>query len=126
MKEINVLINPVEIKSFSYDNTFSKPEGGQYKIQVKSEAKVKLNPAEPTKALVVITVEAAEASGIIMLKVEALAPVTVNTFVDNLDEFVKEKYLPMIVVAVNEKIRNCCASLGVPVQFPNPQFTTNI
>lgn len=122
MKKIQVTINPTEIKSLNYNNNFSKKPGEKFSLQVKSEAAVKLNPNNPVTALVVVNVRVEDPDKCIQIAVETITGITVSTFIDDLEGFIRAKYLPVVIIASNEKIRNVTTTLGMPVRLPNPVF----
>ena len=101
MKNVEVVINPTEIRSVKYSNAFSKKPGEKIALSVRSEASIKLNPTNP---------------------VETITGVTVSTFIDNLDQFIKDNYLSVIIMSANEKVRTLSAVMGAPIKIPNPKF----
>lgn len=122
MKKIQVTINPTEIKSLTYNNTFTKKPGEKFSLQVKSEASIKLNPNNPVTALVIVNVRVEDPDKCIQIAVETITGITLNTFIDDLEGFIRSKYLPVVIIASNEKIRNITTTLGMPVRLPNPVF----
>ena len=56
MKNVQVTINPTEIRHFDYTNAFNKKPGEQIQLQVRSSVDIKLNPNNPVIALVIIKV----------------------------------------------------------------------
>ncbi len=122
MKNVQVTINPTEVRSVNYANAFSKKPGEKISLSVKSEASIKLNPANPVVAIVVVKVIVEDPDKCIQMTIETITGVTVSTFIDNLDQFIKEKYLPVIIMSANEKVRAVSAMMGTPIKIPNPRF----
>lgn len=122
MKNIQVTINPTEIKSLSFNNTFTQKPGERIELQVKSEAAIKLNPTNPVAAVVLVKVVVQDAAQSITMQLETITGVVVSTFVDNLDQFIKNSYLPIIMMSANEKIRSVSSMMGIPIKVPNPKF----
>lgn len=122
MKNVEVTINPTEVRSVKYINAFSKKPGEKISLSVKSEASIKLNQTNPVVALVMIKVSVEDPDKCIQMEIETITGVTVSTFIDNLDQFVKEKYLPVIIMSANEKVRAVSAMMGTPIKIPNPRF----
>lgn len=122
MKKVQVSINPTEIKNVVYNNNFSKKQGEKFSLQVKSEAAIKLNTTNPVMALVLINIKVEDPDKSIQLAVETITGVTVSTFIDDLEGFIRSKYLPVIIMAANEKIRSLTLNLGMPIRLPNPVF----
>lgn len=122
MKKVQVSINPTEIKNVVYNNNFSKKQGEKFSLQVKSEAAIKLNTTNPVMALVLINIKVEDPDKSIQLAVETITGVTVSTFIDDLEGFIRSKYLPVIIMAANEKIRSLTMNLGMPIRLPNPVF----
>lgn len=122
MKKVQVSINPTEIKSVNFNNSFTKKQGEKFSLQVKSEAAIKLNTTNPVMALVIVNIKVEDPDKSIQIAVETITGVTVSTFIDDLEGFIRTKYLPVIIMAANEKIRNLTMSLGMPIRLPNPVF----
>ncbi len=122
LKDIQVTINPTEIRSLQYNNAFSKKPGERIQLSVKSEASIKLNPTNPVIAIVGVKVTVEDPDKCIQMEIETITGVTVSTFVDNLDQYIKERYLPVILMSANEKIRSVSAIVGTPIKIPNPRF----
>ncbi len=122
MKKVDVTIRPTDIRSMSYENKFQGKPGEAMKIQVRSNAAVKLNPAQPTMAVVGIKFEAKDEAETINFVVETVTAVQVSTFVDNLDEMIKTYYMPNIMMAVNEKIRAVSSMVGMNIAIPPVKF----
>ena len=117
MANVKVAINPPDVKSITYNNTF-KQAGKPIPLQVKTGIGVKLNPASPTTAVVITKVDVADEEKNIVFNVEMFTGITVSTFVDNLDEFIKKNYMGVIMTAVNEKIRGISATMGLAFKLP--------
>ncbi|MBD5156601.1 MAG: hypothetical protein HDT13_03065 [Butyrivibrio sp.] len=122
MKSVEVTINPTEVRSVKYINAFSKKPGEKISLSVKSEASIKLNPTNPVVALVIVKVIVEDPDKCIQMDIETITGVNVSTFIDNLDQFIKEKYLPVIIMSANEKVRAVSAMMGTPIKIPNPRF----
>ena len=120
MKKIQVTINPTEIKSVTYNNNFSKKQGEKFSLQIKSEASIRLNSTNPVMALVVFNIKAEDPDNCIQINMETITGVTVSTFIDDLEGFIRSKYLPVIMMASNEKIRSLTTTLGMPIRLPSP------
>lgn len=125
MKDINITINSTEVKAVRYSNNFSQKQGEKISMQIQNSVSVKLNPANPVMALVFIKVEAKDETNSMAFEIETLTGVMVNTFVDNLDDFVRKYYVPSIQLAVNEKVRSITAMLGLTIKLPAPQISHN-
>lgn len=122
MKEITVSIRTTEVRSMKYENTFSGKPGEQMKLQVKSGFNIMLNPAAPTSAAVFTKFTAEDEDGKIKFELELATPVSVSTFVDNLDTLIKENYMNVILLAVNEKIRIAASIVGLNINSPMVNF----
>lgn len=125
VKDIVVTINSTEVKSVQFNNNFSQKQGEKISMQIENGVSVKLNPANPVMALVFVKVEAKDENGSMAFAIETLTGVAVNTFVDNLDDFVRKYYVPSIQLAVNEKVRSITAMLGLTIKLPAPQISHN-
>ncbi len=126
MKNVEVAINPTEVRSVKYSNAFSKKPGEKISLSVKSEASIKLNPTNPVVAIVIVKVMVEDPDKCIQMDIETITGVTVSTFIDNLDQFIKENYLPVIIMSANEKVRTLSAMMGAPIKIPNPKFSVSI
>lgn len=122
MKTAKITLNPPEIKSISYNNTFRQKPGQPLKMTIKSQVSVKTNPAAPTTAMVFVKVTADDEDKNLTLELETMTFATASTFIDNLDDILKKQYLPVIMMGVNEKIRGISASMGLNLRLPNPQL----
>ena len=122
MKNVEVVINPTEIRSVKYSNAFSKKPGEKIALSVRSEASIKLNPTNPVVAIVVVRVVVEDPDKCIHVDVETITGVTVSTFIDNLDQFIKDNYISVIIMSANEKVRTLSAVMGAPIKIPNPKF----
>ncbi len=122
-KNIQVTINPTEIKSLNFTNKFSATPGTRIELRVKNEVGIRLNPTNPVAAVVIAKVTVVdEGSDSISMQMETITSVVVSTFVDNLDQYIKDNYLNVIMMAANEKIRAVSALMGIPIRIPNPKF----
>lgn len=122
MAEIIVNIRATEIRSMKYVNNFSGNPGEKMKLVVKSGANVTCNPETPTKAAVFIKFIAQTENGSINFELETATPIEVSSFVDNLDEIIKTKYMNVIMLTVNEKIRTTAAMVGLTINAPAVNF----
>ena len=122
MKSAKITINPPEIKSVSYNNTFRQKPGQPMKLTIKSQVNVQTNPAAPTTAVAMVKIMAQDEAENLSLTLETMTLGSASTFVDNLDDVVKTQYMPIIMMAVNEKIRNISSTLGMNLRLPNPQL----
>ena len=122
MKNVEVTINPTEIRSVNYSKAFSQKPGEKISLSIKSEASIKLNPTNPVVAIVIVKVTVEDPDKCINMEIETITGVTVSTFIDNLDQFIKERYLPVIIISANEKVRALSAMMGTPIKVPNPRF----
>lgn len=126
MKEVTVSIRTTEIKSMKYENTFSGKPGEQMKLQVKNGFNIMLNPASPTSAAVFSKFVAEDEEGKVKFELETATLVSVSTFVDNLDELIKQNYLNTICLAVNEKIRMTATLVGLNISAPMINFKQEV
>lgn len=124
MANIKVAINPPDVKSISYNNTF-KQAGKPIPLQVKTSVGVKLNPSSPTTAVVITKVDVSDEEQNIAFTAELLTGVSVSTFVDNLDEFLKKNYMSIIMTGVNERVRSISTSMGINFKLPVIQHEFN-
>ncbi len=122
MKTAKITLNPPEIKSISYNNTFRQKAGQPLKMTIKSQATVKTNPAAPTTAMVLVRIIASDEEQNLSLELETMTLAVASTFIDNIDDVLKAQYLPIIMMGVNEKIRSLTANLGLNLRLPTPQL----
>ena len=122
LKNVQVQINPTEIKSVAYNNNFSNQPGTQIKLSVKNETNIKLNPTNPVAAVVMLRCTCEDENKSISFVVETITGVVSSTFVDNFDQLIQQVYLPSIIMASNEKIRSVSSLVGMPIRIPNPVF----
>ena len=125
MKNIQVTINPTEIRHIDFTNAFNKRPGEKISLQVKSEATIKLNPSNPVVALVIVNLKVEDPDKSISMNIETITGVTVSTFIDDLEGFIRSAYMPVIIMASNEKVRNVTTNIGFPIKLPNPVFGTS-
>jgi len=119
MKDVKVTIAATNIKGLKYDNNFTAKPGEPLKLAVKTQLAVRLNPAAPTTAVVVVHFEVGdEEKKVVSMQMETWTAVSVSTFVDNLDEMIKKNYINDVMLAVNEKIRTTSALVGLNIQTP--------
>lgn len=123
MKEAKISIRTTDIKNVKYDNTFSGKPGEPMKLSVKTNFAVKLNPSQPTTALVCVKFSASdEEASTMTFEVETVTALQASTFVDNLDEVIKKNYIGMVMISVNEKIKALTSTLGLNLQVPAVSF----
>lgn len=122
MKSAKITINPTEVKSVSYNNSFRQKPGQPMKLMVKSQVNIQTNPAAPTTAMAMIKITAEDEEKNLTLAIETMTLASASTFIDNLDDIIKAKYLPVIMLGVNEKIRNISSTLGINLRLPSPQL----
>ncbi len=126
MKDVKVTIENAIVKSLSYTNEFNIKPGTPMKVAVNNQMAVKLNPAQPTRAVVIVKFTAKdEEDKSIHLEAEFLIGVSVSTFVDNLDEMIKKNYMGHIMLSVNEKLRELTSTIGFSIQIPGVTFNYN-
>lgn len=119
MKDVKVTIAPTNIKTLKYENNYSAKPGEQVKLGVQMKVAVHLNPAAPTTAIAHVHFAVAdEEKKHISMEMDTLTPITVSTFIDNLDEVIKKSYMNDVMLAVNEKIRMTTSMLGLGIQVP--------
>ncbi len=127
MKDVNdvmVTIAPTEVKSVRYDNTFKIQAGQQVKLAIKNTVGVQTSPTNPVAAHVLSKITVEDETKNISFEIETITPVTTSTYVDNLEEFIKRRYMSVVMLAVNEKVRNVTMLLGIPVRLPALRFGT--
>ena len=123
MKNVIVTIGATKIRSLNFSNNFTAKPGEQIQLKVNTGVGVRLNPASPTTAAVVVKFEATDGDDKNMsFEMETLTPITVSTFIDNLDEVIKKNYLNDIMMAVNEKIRIAATITGLNITTPSIAF----
>lgn len=122
MKNAKITLNPPEIKSIAFNNTFAQKPGQPIKLAVKTQVGIKLNPAAPTTAMVLVKTTVGDEEKNLTLEIETMTLVVASTFVDNLDEIIKKQYLPILMISVNEKVRSVTATMGINLKLPNPQL----
>ena len=126
MKEVTVSIRTTEIKSMKYENSFTGKTGEQMRLQVKNGFNIMLNPAAPTSAAVFTKFTAEDEEGKVKFELETATPISVSTFVDNLDEFIKKEYLNVVLLAVNERIRMAATLVGLNINAPMVNFKQDV
>ena len=122
MKDVQATINPTEVKMFSYNNNFTKKPGDKFQFQVKTNTTIRLNNNSPVDALVVVSTTVEDPDGCIDIKVETITGIRVSTFIDDLEGFIRDKYLPVVIMSAHEKIRSITTMIGMPIRLPNPVF----
>ena len=96
--------------------------GEKIALNVKSEAAIKPNTTNPVAALVAVKVEVTDPNQCIHMVIETITGVTVSTFIDDIEQYIKDNYMSVILMSANEKIRSVSALIGVPIRIPNPRF----
>lgn len=123
MKNVVVTIGSTNIKSLNFENLFTAKAGEQIQLKVNTSVGVRLNPAAPTTATVLVKFEANDGDRKSMnFNMETITPISVNTFVDNLDEMIKKNYLNEVMMAVNERIRIAATITGLNITTPSIAF----
>lgn len=122
MSEVQFSIKATEIKMVNYQNAFTIMPGKPINLDIKTNTKIRLNMATPLNAIVDVSFHAEDVENKILLEIETFTPVTVSSFVDNLDNVLQEKFLAHIMLAVNEKIRNVTSMLGMNLRTPSMLF----
>ena len=120
MKDVQVTIQPTEVKMFSYNNNFTKKPGDKFQFQVKSNTTIRLNSNSPVDAIVVVAVSVEDPDGCIDIKVETITGLRVSTFIDDLEGYIRENCLATVIHIANEKIRALTTMVGMPIRLPNP------
>ncbi|MCR5250506.1 MAG: hypothetical protein K6E50_07870 [Lachnospiraceae bacterium] len=123
MKDVKVQIAGTNIKSIKFDNSFQAKPGEAMKLGVKTQVAVRLNPAAPTTAIVIVHFEIGdEEKKLVNMEMDTLTAISVSTFVDNLDDVIKKNYINDVMLAVNEKIRTVTSMVGLNIQTPPINF----
>ena len=79
MKDIKVSIRQTDVKSVQFSNKFKLTGNTQNKMNVSANVAVKLNPSQPTTAVVVCRFEAKDEADSIEFAMETLTSVSVDT-----------------------------------------------
>ena len=122
MKNVTVTINPTEIRTLYYTYNFTMKPGEKIALNVKSEAAIKPNTTNPVAALVAVKVEVTDPNQCIHMVIETITGVTVSTFIDDIEQYIKDNYMSVILMSANEKIRSVSALIGVSIRIPNPRY----
>lgn len=123
MENVKVAINPTEIKSVKYLNNFNVKSGDKINLQIKNEVGIKINPNNDRLAAVFIKcIVKDEMSDCIEMEIETITTVLTDVKVENFEVFIKDNYMPVIMLASNEKVRTLSALMGTPIHLPNPGF----
>ena len=122
MKDVQVTINPTEVRQVNYLNNFNKKPGEKIALSIRSEVAVKPNPTNPVSAVVMVKTHVEDPDKCINFEAETITGVTLSTFVDDIEGFIRANYLPIIITASNERIRDISSLMGTPIRFPSPQF----
>ena len=115
-------IRSTDVKSVSYKNDFKVRPGEKINIQVKTNMAVRMNPAQPTSAVVFVKFEAGDENAGIAFEMETVTAVSSSTYVDDFEEVIKNEYLNVIMLAVNERIRAVAGMVGFNVTTPGINF----
>ncbi len=122
MKDIKITFNPTEIKSLHFQNTFKQKAGQNIKLAVQTKLNIKTNPAAPTTAMIFVQVSASDEEKNLSFEIETITMAAAETFIDNIDEVIKTHFLPSVMLAVNEKVRNATSVFGLNLRLPSPQL----
>lgn len=122
MKNAKVTIRPADVARVSFNNTFKVTPGQVNKLSVKTAYSVKLNDAAPTTAVFMYKFEACSEDNSIALSIETLSAITTSTFIDDLENVIKNQYMGVIMFSVNEKIRAIGQSFGITLSIPAATF----
>lgn len=126
MSDINVSIQQTEVKSVEYRNDYAITPGVKINLEVRTKAGVLLNMETPLSAVVEVTfIVADKENDRVYFEMHTYTPVTVSSFIDNLDKVIEEKYLGSIMLAVNEKIKVISSSVGLNIRIPATAFPYN-
>ena len=123
MNEIQVSIKATEIKAINYQNEFTSVPGKQLQLKISTNTKIRLNMSTPLSAIVDVTFHAEDEEKNVILEIETFTPITVSSFVDNLDKVLQNEFLSNIMLAVNERIRSVTSMVGINLRTPNLLFT---
>ncbi len=124
MGNIQISIGQTAIKDMRYSNMLPAVNSKPVRLEVKTNAKVKLNMAAPLSAIFEVTFKATEPEDErVHFEIQTSTPVTVSSYIDNLDKVLQKEYLPSIMLAVNEKIRMVTSALGLSLRIPNLTFS---
>lgn len=118
-------IRGTDIKGVSFKNDFKAKPGEKMNIQVKTNVAVKMNPAAPTNAVVLVKFDAADPEAGIELVVETITAIQTDTYVEDLEEVIKKEYINVVMLAVNERIKSVCANVGLNISAPAIVFGKN-
>ena len=121
MKDVQINIGRTDIIGASYTNNF-KIKQGSNKLMIKNAFEFKFNPAAPTNAMYVVHFVASDEGENMVLKIDTMTPVSSSTYVDEFEQIVKEQYTPVIMLAVNEKVRNFASCLSLNINTPSIAF----
>lgn len=118
MSNVQVAIRATDVKNVSFTNDFKIKPGEKINIQVKHNAGIRLNPAQPNNAVVFVKFEAEDAEHGIKLVVETITALQANTFVDDFEKLIKDEYFSVVMLAANERIRIIASTLGLNLSTP--------
>ena len=111
-------IRGTDVKAVTYKNDFKAKPGEKMNIQVKTNVAVKMNPASPTNAVVLVKFDAADPDAGIELCVETITAINTDTYVEDVEEVIKKEYINVVMLAVNERIKSVCANVGLNIAAP--------
>lgn len=115
-------IRSTDVKSVTYNNDFKVRPGEKINIKVNTNLAVRMNPAQPTSAVVFVKFEASDEESGLSFQMETVTAVSSSTYVDDFEEVIKSDYINTIMLAVNEKIRAVSGMVGFNVTTPAINF----
>ena len=124
MSKIQVSIKPTEIKKVEFQAPANVVPGQPMNLELKSQAKVLLNMSAPLTAVVEVSFSATcPDDPTVNLEVVTVTGVTVSSFIDNLDQVIQSEYMPGIMLAVNEKLKQVTSVMGINLRLPSMAFS---
>ena len=111
-------IRSTDVKSVTYNNDFKVRPGEKINIKVNTNLAVRMNPAQPTSAVVFVKFEASDEESGLSFQMETVTAVSSSTYVDDFEEVIKSDYINTIMLAVNEKIPSPFVSERNSVLYP--------
>ncbi len=118
MKEADFTIRGTDVIGVNYKYNMKNKPGEKINIKVKNGVKIVCNPASPMIAMVRSRFEAKDESGNIEFQLDTITPVQASTYVDDLEDQIKEKCMDSIRLAINEKVRAVSTLIGLNLQAP--------
>lgn len=123
MSDIQISIQPTVIREVMYNNTLIPINAKPVRLEVRHHTKVLSGKSMPLSAVFEVTFQAVEPDNArITLEILTATPVTVSSYIENLDKVIQKEYLPSIMLAVNEKLRMVTAALDLNIRIPNFTF----